>query len=352
MRIRRRGFTLIELLVVIAIIAVLIALLLPAIQQAREAARRSQCVNNMKQLALGLQNYISNHTVLPPSGFAPPWGAPPFHTNYSMKAYMLPFLDQQSVYDQINFDHNPCWNGGDNNNGETVNRTAVAAKINVFICPSDPNPGTDPARNPYWGATNYPNNHGTLRYSNNWRHNGPSYTPSKWDGAVGYNTSLATMTDGTSKTAAFSEWVKGHGTGATYPNVLTEVYQIARPDSFGSQTDPTVMDKMVDACRQAAATGAGAWHWKGEAWALGDGCRGGGYNHMIGPNEVACNFDDNGYREAPVVNGPIGASSLHSGGVNVVFMDGGVSFITNGIDISIWRAIGTQAGGETVPPSF
>src|SRR4051812_25980320 len=141
----RTGFTLIELLVVIAIIAVLIALLLPAVQAAREAARRSQCVNNLKQIAIGLANYESATGAYP--GAYPvrrltdltvggTWGC------WSPQSLMLPYLEQTAIYNSINFN---LLNQGDTGTyaGYVANTTSVTSKIGVFICPSAPQfPGT------------------------------------------------------------------------------------------------------------------------------------------------------------------------------------------------------------------
>src|SRR5271157_2526382 len=103
MRSRSRGFTLIELLVVIAIIAVLIALLLPAVQSAREAARRAQCINNLKQIGLAIHNYVSTNDTMPPSSI-------PIQQNFSVRARVLPFMEQQPIYNAINFNYGARWN--------------------------------------------------------------------------------------------------------------------------------------------------------------------------------------------------------------------------------------------------
>jgi prepilin-type N-terminal cleavage/methylation domain-containing protein len=140
---RSRGFTLIELLVVIAIIAILIALLLPAVQQAREAARRTQCKNNLKQLALALHNYLDVHLVFPPSHFqqfeatcdfsnlcADPTINKPWHWG----AMLLPYIDQAPLYNQINFNFSPEWQLGP---PATGNAALMASDVPIAHCPSD-----------------------------------------------------------------------------------------------------------------------------------------------------------------------------------------------------------------------
>jgi len=223
---RRKGFTLIELLVVIAIIGVLIALLLPAVQAAREAARRSQCVNNLKQIGLAVHNYLSaNSDTMPPSSVDPQINGGPGGANESALCRLLPYLEQQPVYNAINFNFNGRWGGGygnadasppDNASGgadSLPQMTAICTQVKVFLCPSDPNPGasgtfiingqTRPV-----GNGNYPINIGLNRRLNNWKTSGPTYVASSWDGAFPVVT-MASFVDGTSNTAIFSEWVKG-----------------------------------------------------------------------------------------------------------------------------------------------
>ena len=151
---RRHAFTLIELLVVIAIIALLISLLLPAVQSAREAARRSQCMNNLRQIGLALHNYISSNKVLPPAYivYSPvPGGNIDTAQDFSALARMLPFLEENAIYNSINFNVASRWGGVTNSdligfpNGSTVdcdtfglmNASAAATQVNVLLCPSD-----------------------------------------------------------------------------------------------------------------------------------------------------------------------------------------------------------------------
>ena len=137
----RAGFTLVELLVVIAIIGVLVALLLPAIQAAREAARRSQCTNNLKQLGLGMANYQSNHKVFPPGQRRFELGG----DKHAWCSFFLPYIEQQNVHDRINFEK-PFT--------DLENYDAVTTVIPTYLCPSTAR--MDPTRTPYGQITGFP----------------------------------------------------------------------------------------------------------------------------------------------------------------------------------------------------
>jgi prepilin-type N-terminal cleavage/methylation domain-containing protein len=241
----RRGFTLIELLVVIAIIAVLIALLLPAVQAAREAARRTQCVNNLKQIRLAVHSYISGEGVVPPTGMTD-GGNPPAVDNAkspqgaSWKVRILPFVEQQTLYNAYNF------MVGDRKSSyfkpsTAINATVATTVINVYLCPSDPDVGgsdtlaVGPTSNKVLIAdSNYPINGGTNRQNNGGRVNGVAW----WLGGssiYGSMVSLAAVTDGTSNTTLSSEWVKGRQDA----NQLgpDEVFAIASYNNGGPQAD-------------------------------------------------------------------------------------------------------------------
>src|SRR5262245_47210531 len=171
---RRRGFTLIELLVVIAIIAILISLLLPAVQSAREAARRAQCTNNLKQIGLALHNYVSSVESLPPAGSSHVTGGL-VRSSFSMKWRILPFMEQQAVFNPINFSFDPEWsNGGkDPNNADGwqgANVTAKSVRIASYLCPSDFRKGNRGGRySSVWdGVTLHGDVSQTANYAENW----------------------------------------------------------------------------------------------------------------------------------------------------------------------------------------
>ena len=350
MRRMRRGFTLIELLVVIAIIGVLIALLLPAVQSAREAARRSQCTNNLKQLGLALHNYVSTHEALPPGGevYSNPypdgakvWTAGP--QNYSMKVRLLPYLEQQPIYNAINFNVSAIWNVWGNNaqwtiDGQYINGTARKNKVSTFLCPSDANsPG---GGDPQVYSTNYPNNQGTNRYHNGWRITGPTYFQGD-DGGLNPTRTFASITDGLSNTAMFSEWVKGRGTNTQ--GGLNMVYK-GGPNVTDFAGDPDANYKLAKACDANGNTFN--WDFKGEIWFIDDCGRGGSYFHINGPNKKSCGDGPNG--NPSDYDGIFSASSNHPGGVNVLMLDGSVKFIKSSIDLRTWQAIGTVDWGEVV----
>jgi prepilin-type N-terminal cleavage/methylation domain-containing protein len=221
---RRRAFTLIELLVVIAIIAVLVALLLPAVQQAREAARRSQCKNNLKQMGLALHNYHDTFNVLPPSVINPgsvyassagvTTGMVRNTTGYLL---MLPYLEQTPLYNQVNFNlatDIADWKGLGTNNPNPLGQSAtISQKLPIFRCPSDADYQEPYTQNQSWGPMYLISNawrvsYGFVHdYNEYWGQ--PSYN--QWDtpkkSAFGFNgaATFAAITDGTSSTMLMIE---------------------------------------------------------------------------------------------------------------------------------------------------
>ena len=308
---RRTGFTLIELLVVIAIIAVLIALLLPAVQAAREAARRMQCVNNLKQIGLALHNYVESRSALPGADMV-------FNvTELSALSQVLPFLEQSSVYNSIN----TAFSYQDPNNA-----TAMYTVINGFVCPSDM---SDPLP-ALGGQTNYMANMGSGIV---------------WQAAIGPNaglpqpngvfygnsaTTFAAITDGLSNTTFYSERILADGNNAIISPIA---------DVFFSPGFPTTPD---DAMQQCLAVNISDLHnqfplFMGAPWLCGQHI----FLHVTPPNTRSCGF----FVALRAVMPP---SSRHPGGVNVLFGDGSVKFVKDSVNLPTWRALGTRAGGEVV----
>ena len=352
---RRRGFTLIELLVVIAIIAVLIALLLPAVQSAREAARRAQCTNNLKQIGLAIHNYVESNGSVPPTG-GYYTAANNVWQRHSMKTRILPFMEQNAAMNAINFDVSPVKPSTSAGYpvGRLINGTAGAIQINSFLCPSDPNPGNTGLNQASGstmsfavGVSNYPNNVGTNRAYTGGRINGPAYyiggsahsaATSDSPADVGAPATIASITDGLSNTVIFSEWVKG-SSGGNQPGLNLLWYEAAGIGTSGSnEADYQICLKTVS---------VNPWDYKGEYWMSGDVGRGGGYHHIAPPNSKSCKADrsfSDGWNSGWLIS----ASSFHSGGVNAAFCDGSVKFIKNSINRETWRALGTMNGGEVI----
>ena len=346
----RRGFTLIELLVVIAIIGVLIALLLPAVQMAREAARRAQCTNNLKQIGLALHNYISTYDTLPPSGSRDDdsgglqrGGISPRQNAYCMKIRMIGYMEQQVMFNATNFSLDPSWNNG----WEMANTTVRNIKISTLICPSDLLPGN---RNNLQGPSgglphNYPNNVGNNRYFNGWVPDGPAYFPG-WDTQIRQTLTLANIADGTNNSAIFSEHLKGDGSSpAVARDGLGMVYTV--PVGQGANLGTGITGEYLNAnnCQQNGLTRN--FSWKGERWILQDPGRGGFYSHTQLPNRRSCGYNggDVGSDSFETMEA---AGSSHPGGVNVLFLDGSVRFLKSSINYQTWHAIGTIAGGKVI----
>jgi prepilin-type N-terminal cleavage/methylation domain-containing protein/prepilin-type processing-associated H-X9-DG protein len=310
---RRRAFTLIELLVVIAIIAILIALLLPAVQQAREAARRTSCKNNLKQICLAMHNYESAHQVLPPGRLGFPWV-------FSAQAQLLPFIDQANLQNQLDFTVQPLTFGFLPQ--AAGNEQIAGTRVTAFMCPSDV-AGVSGSK---FGAVSYPACVGSGLVDDGFieEADGIIYAWSR--------TRMRDILDGASKTVAFSESVFGSGnntTGAAPADALRQVIELP----MGTVTT------------SAACTPTGSTVWSGQrgaSWINGhfaDTL----YNHFYPPNSDMPDCHNEFYNYALTA-----ARSQHPGGVHVAMCDGSVHFVNETIDLGVWHGLATRYGNEVV----
>ena len=326
MRRQRTAFTLIELLVVIAIIAVLIALLLPAVQAAREAARRVQCVNNLKQMGISLHNYHDVNGAFPMDRYnGPAFGEYVYGLDcYSVHCRLLPYMEQTPLFSTFNFNIDQR---------DPANSTGVATVLQSYICPSDMG-GNPPVG---WARTSYHVNEGPQLC---WL-----WGPSDLYGAntnmpapngaffTNYAYPISAFTDGLSNTAMMSERLIGD-----FSNAVVTI----RSDLFAPGTAPaTILDAMTQ-CRsidptnltyQGLSTSGAPWAWVNNCETT--------YQHITTPNTMSCMFPAN-WR---IMHG---SSSQHPGGVNVLLGDGSVRFVKDSISVTAWQALGSRNGGEVV----
>ncbi len=333
---RPLGFTLVELLVVIAIIGILIALLLPAVQAAREAARRTTCVNHLRQLGVAASVHLEKLGKFPVGrwkGGTDQYGNP--QHRWSQHARLLPYLEEKPVFAEIDFTRGP---------GNGNNRIARMAHIETFICPSDENRMIGPPNrnHPGWGKLNYKGNAGndvgTWR-SNREQNNGIFVT----NRPVGDKD----IPDGLSKTALFAEAVLGDANDR-----LIEI----PGDWFRISESHQTRDAVYLACRNVVPrTGAANQICRsGRNWTYGNYIPS-RYNHVMPPNKASCARRDGGSNLDATVNdrgGATTASSRHAGGANVGMADGSIHFIGEDIDVEIWWALGSRNGQELVPDNL
>jgi len=368
------GFTLIELLVVIAIIAVLIALLLPAVQAAREAARRGQCTNNLKQIALSLANYESGQGSYPMCyGQRAAWD--PTNTasggtiedsgwgNWSPHAQLMGYMEQRAVYNSLNFSISSS-----DNEDNGIQATAIITKVASFLCPSS----TLAIGTFYCGVIPGSQTPANFSGNNYWGSVGP--TPCPWFSAkppgifsimaLGINGASTTsiigirdITDGTSNTICFSEW----RTGDFNQNQLSiqDAINIRQNQvgAFGCWNNTSMpatglpaFTTFLQTCAGAAKASLGTNNNKSN---LGRDWNQGMFGHTLGttllaPNPVYtnCNMESwGGDFDGPSM---LNMSSYHPGGANAAFADGSVRFIKSSTAMQVIWSLGSKAGGEVL----
>jgi prepilin-type N-terminal cleavage/methylation domain-containing protein/prepilin-type processing-associated H-X9-DG protein len=323
-----RGFTLIELLVVIAIIAVLIALLLPAVQSAREAARRAQCVNNLKQIGLAMHNYQSTMGSLPPGCKQSAYG--------TWVVFILPFLEGNSAYNAWNFGGRAGYGLTDFQYKGPVNTTVTLTRINAYSCPSD-TPSTTSVNNSYLNVPagmalplyNYACNFGNVSFFQTTTNGvpflgapfGDLFPPSDNGTTQGPSGvfDFRDILDGTSNTMLVAEVVQGQASGSSTASGDIRGLTVWSVGAAFEALIPPNSNLPGDVLYQSGL------------------CQ---YPYL---NNPPCTFPTTG--ALPLV---FGARSRHPGGVNSVFGDGSVKFIKNSTNFSVWQAISTTKGGEIV----
>ena len=334
---RQSGFSLIELLVVIGILGILIALLLPAVQSAREAARRISCQNNLHQIGLALHAYHGAHGTFPPASTHNGFRVPDYGGFYSVHTRLLPYLGHRSLYDAINFDTGTwptnCFEftpRGSHRNSNVFNATAMHTQIDLFLCPSD--------GGPFSGTGN--SYRGNVGVGSHWATTAEH--PDSGNGIfpeAGGPVRMSRVPDGLSHTVAFSERLRGSGRdGRLSPDrdaldIVDGLFTLTAND-------------LVKACRISARPsnlGTGAvqsgrwWFWTGRGNTL--------YNHAQAPNGIIPDCTTgNIVPETDMFT----ARSWHQGGVNALMADGSLRYVSETIDTPVWRGFGSRNGREPV----
>jgi prepilin-type N-terminal cleavage/methylation domain-containing protein/prepilin-type processing-associated H-X9-DG protein len=340
----RRGFTLIELLVVIAIIAVLVALLLPAVQQAREAARRSQCKNNQKQIGLALHNYHEAARMFPKGTFHIVGISGEFDwRNHSAFVMLLPYLDQGPLYNQYNFTIASDWNGATTNTP-----LVIKSRSGVFRCPSDGNPALVAMNsNPAGTGNNYAL---CLGPDVGFQGDGANLPLSAQLGVFNMQKacSMADITDGSSNVIAGSEQIIAGGGGLTDQLVMIR-QGVAPPGGFGSYPSSFPTQAQVNGWGVACQTGSLSTQssYMGNMWHVG--LHGSTlFDTQAPPNWPYPNCTSHCSGCAMDGAGIYPARSRHTGGVHILLCDGSVRFASDNINLTTWQNLGARNDGNSL----
>jgi len=319
----RSAFTLVELLVVIAIIGILIALLLPAVQAAREAARRMHCANNLKQIGLALHNYESVHNILPPGHIG--------SNSASTHTQILPYFEQATAYNLFDFKSDI--------NSSASNLAAREQKLALLQCPSHP---TSPLF--LLPPAQCPNGCGTANYVQSLGDNA-NYASGRGPFGRNRGAKLADIQDGLSSTAFFAEILLGPAAGPPSTGVVfpgdPDDYKVATNVPAGTwDASPTGDTIAVAECENRTVP---AWRYRGKQYYRGIVVAT-FYSHTLTPNSKRRDC----IRGGGVDRGHLAARSFHPGGVNVCLGDGSVRLASQTIDEYVWRAVGSVRGNEPV----
>jgi len=327
----RLALTLLELLLVVAVVGILLALAVPAVQMARESARRTECSSHLRSIGLALHNYHATSSMFPSTMFASEVrsdGGAVSSKRYSVFVRLLPYLDEGPLFNAINLSMECVW-GSDSVHLDPINGTAFRTIVETYLCPSD----TPMAR--FRANANY-------RFNSGCEPDGYGQGPFQGFSFL----SARDFVDGLSFTIGASEKLTGDENESVFHR--GKDYWFSGATALVPNLNP---DQMHTIC--AGLNGPLPTHYSksGYSWATSD-YDNTLYNHVASPNSTAADCSAYAWKSAFTNYGSFAARSNHPGGVHTCTMDGSVRFVTNSIDLIAWRALATRSGGEAISTDY